>query len=340
MDSLLNDGPQASTGPMLDETEIETLLTNVAEHTLPETVRELVDEYQSLKDARPPFMWKWVHQLAPQNTLPCVDTEYTDTVPIDKTLLILFITLLDDVLEKHQDRTTFIVLSRIPFEDVADANRRDGADDDYVGLGRRVWETIQRRLESSPKYAEFEQLFRHDLKQAINAIEYSNIAIQRPDLATMGDLERYESHNMVLFAYSDVDFMHSSVDVRDEFATLREVIWTAQLMARIGNWVSTWERELQEGDFSAGPIVYALESDIISHTELTEAEATDDAELRAELIERIKAQDVDTEFLRRWKQHYSQLQAYNTELSAFDLEPFIDGTAEVLRYHLASTGLK
>lgn len=339
IDSLLNDGHGVVAQQELDQMDIQTLLDDIAGHSLPDTIEELIDEYQDVKYARPPFMWKWVHRLAPYNTLPSVDDEFRDKVPVDKTLLILFITLLDDVLEKGGDRSTFIELSQVPFEKHTESTPVDGVDQKYLTFGRRVWNTIEARIQKSPKYDVYDALFRYDIRQAINAIEYSKIAIQRPDLATTGDLERYESHNMAMFAYASIDLMHSSTDVRDEFNTLREVIWTAQLMARIGNWVSTWERELQEGDYSAGPIIYALENGVITQAELADIREGD-IEHTDELVERIKDHGIEKKFLTRWENLYHRLQGYNAQFEKFDLEPFIEGTEEVLRYHLASTGLK
>lgn len=322
-----------------DQTEIDTLLTAVYDHTLPTDVRELVVEYQRLEDARPPFMWKWVHRLAPQNTLPCVDDRYRDDVPIDKTIAILFVTLLDDVLEKHQDRATFDEIAKLPAGRTVPDPDRDEVNSEYVTFAMRVWETLLERIQRGPNYGTFEELFRYDFEQAVDAIEYSDIAIRRPELATMSDLERFESHNMVMLAYADIDLMHSSLGIPDDFGLLRDAIWTAQVMARIGNWVSTWERELREGDYSSGPVVYALENGIVSHDELRQA-ADGDAELLDRVVDRINGHGVEKEFLTRWEQQYYQLQEYDRELASIDLQPFIEGTENVLRYHLASTGLK
>lgn len=317
--------------------EIKKILQEVSEHQLPDNISELVEKYQNLNHSRPRFMWKWVHRLAPQNTLPCVDQKFVETVPVDKTITILFITLLDDILEKQQDRMTFNELLKIPSETETPDPSADGVNTEYVTFAQNVWNTLLSRMNRAPKYGIYEDLLRYDIKQAVNSIEYSNLAIRRPDLVTMEDLVRYESHNMVMFAYSDIDLMHSSIEARDELPVLREAIWTAQLMARIGNWVSTWERELREGDYSAGPVVYALDNGIISRSDLIQS---DNDELADELIEEIKGNGVEKEFLTRWERHYHELLRYDQQLSKIDLEPFIDGTQEVLRYHLASTGLK
>jgi CheY-like chemotaxis protein len=340
IERALENGATRPSRSAFDPDDPEALLTEIYEHSLPPELAELIEAYQHLQDARPPFMWKWVHRLAPRNTLPCVEQRFREAVPVDKTIAILFVTLLDDVFEKRRDRATFAELSKIPTERQAADPTAVGVDTEYVSFARRVWETLIERIRRGPNYDTYEELFRFDIGQAITSIEYSDIAIRRPDLATMGDLERYESHNMAMFAYADIDLMHSPIAVRDELSTLREAIWTAQLMARIGNWVSTWERELREGDYSSGVVVSALKDGIVSRNELAEIDGSDPPEATSALIDRIKERGVEKRLLMRWELNYHQLRSYDEELTTVDLGSFIDGTEDVLRYHLASTGLK
>lgn len=316
--------------------EVGALLEEIHEHSLPETIHAFVAEYQSLADARPPFMWKWVHHLAPRNSLPCVPENARRETAGIKTLLILFITILDDVLEKRHDRETFRRVSQIPFGDNGDT--LDDADPKTVEFAGKLWAEIETSLAQTPHYDTYVDLLHFDLKQAINAIEYSEVVIDNPGVATVADLERYESHNMVMLAYADIDLMYTPTDFRDDLGQLREAIMTAQRMARIGNWVSTWERELREGDYSAGPIVYAVENDIVSLETLEAAKR--DPTVAEDAIEQIADAGVEKHFLNRWERCYHELTELDEEITSMDLREFIRGTEEVLRYHLASRGLK
>ncbi len=339
MARVVEDGPAITSHDDLDQPEINELLEDILAHPLPDELDALVEDSQALEQARPVFMWQWVHRLAPQNTLPCVEPAHRERVPVDKTITILFITLLDDCLEKRGDEETFNELARIPLPAQTARPDRSGVDGQYVRFARRVWTTLLDRLREAPHFEEYVDLFRFDIEQAIDAIRYTQIPISAPQLATLGDLERCETHNMAMFAYADIDLMHSPIAVRRELGPLRDAIWDAQLMARIGNWISTWERELREGDFSAGPIVYALEEGIVSHEELRQA-ADGDGHLKDRLIERIHRRGVEKEFFKRWEDRYYRLYTHERRLSTVDLKPFIAGVEEVLRYHLASTGLK
>lgn len=323
----------------VDEQERAEMLSAIEGHDLPQSVMELLADYQNLEVSRPTFMWNWVHKLAPANTLPSVDDRYAQKVPIDKTIAILFITILDDTLEKAGDVATFNELTTIPMDRRWDRTLSDDVDREIVAIARNVWDTLMDRLEEAPHFEAYEELFRFDLKRAFTAIEYSHLVSRHPELATVHDLQRIDSHNMVMFAYGDIDLMHSPLTVRTELAKLREVIGVAQRMARIGNWVSTWERELREGDLSAAPIVYAVERDLISTAELHAVRANPD-DPPEELVERIRSNEVIDHFLERWEDHRERLVKIDADLATTDLAPFIAGTEEVLRYHLGSEGLK
>jgi hypothetical protein len=320
--------------------DAERLMAQVDQHALPPALEELVQEYVEFPWTRDRFIWKWCHELAPQNTLPFIGPEYADQVPTDKTITILFITLLDDVLERERDRITFAEAAKIPFDTQPIDWSRNGLDVEYLEFTQRVWNTLLERLSRAPEYETYLPLLRYDVKQAINAIEYSSLVIDHPVLATLHDLELYESHNMVMYAYADIDLMHGPPEVGKEMPTLRRAIWCAQQMARIGNWLSTWERELREGDFSSAVLVYAFRNGLISEEELADLRHHPTAKTVDEIAERIRRNEVENVFLRRWDRWQDELIEIDHQLETVELRPFIDGLKEVLRYHLASKGLK
>jgi len=315
------------------------LMQDVLRHELPPVLESLIDEYVTLDGARDRFMWQWVHRLAPQNTLPSVESASREKVATDKTLVILYITLLDDVLERRRDWATFEEAAKLPFPHRRVDWNRPGVDIGYVEFAMRVWQTIEARLESAPGYDDYAPLLVFDLKQAVNAIEYTNLAIDRPDLSTMHDLESYESHNMVMYAYLDVDLMHSPPAYKADLEALRRAVWPAQQMARIGNWLSTWERELREGDYSSGILVFALRNGVVTPADLEAVAAGDEAAYEA-VVERVADSGIEAHFMSRWDAHLEALRAIDGEVPSMDLTPFIDGLKVVLQYHLASRGLK
>lgn len=317
----------------------ETILQDVYSHELPTSLKHLIDDYQDIDGARSPFIWKWAHKLAPAYTLPFVNEEFHEDIYIDKTLAILYITLLDDALEKLGEEATFSELAKLPRRRATVVTDSPEVDTEYVQFGQRVWDLLSERLQRGPNHDRFRELFYYDLRQAINAIEYTDLIMRNPEIMTMGGLRQYESHNMGMYAYADIDLMHTELDLRENLPALRDAIWHAQQMARIGNWISTWERELKEGDITSGVVAYALDQGILEYADLEEFGNTPH-ETVSELIDRIRAADLEEHFFQRWSEHYDELETISQRIDVFDLSTYIEDTEQILRFHLASRGLK
>ncbi|MBB6647532.1 hypothetical protein [Halobellus ruber] len=336
--------PAARICRSIDGGEAAALLRSVRDHELPPEIQELLEEYESIPDARSRFIWKWIHRLAPRNTMPFVDDGHAAAVATDKTMLVLFITLLDDLVEKRGDYGTFDAITSLVRSGgigagsaVPNATDAD-VDEEYAAFAARVWGRLEERIRRGSRYDRYAPLYRFDVGQVLTAIEYSTLAIERPELATPSDLRRYETHNMGVCAFADIDLMHATVGLDGELSAFRDAVHTAQRMARIGNWLSTWERELGEGDCSSGVVVAAIERGIVDHGELSEF-ADGDSEVAA-AVGRIEDHGLEAELLAEWNDEYRRLVEASDRIDAADLGPFVDGTEEVLRYHLASRGLK
>lgn len=303
---------------------------------LPQSLTELVDEYETLVGTRDSYLWRWFYAVAQRFQLSCVSPSNRDEALEQKSMLTMFVTLLDDLAERDGDRATFEEARQIPFPGAHARTERHGVDTAVLEFAQHVWEQFETRLETAPRYEEFARLFRFDFRQVMNAIDYSLVTNEYLDASTLGGCEQYDAHNMVVFAYTDVDLMHSPSFDRTDLSDLREVLWDAQMMGRIGNWVTTWERELEEGDFSSGVIVYALQRGIVTVDELR----SDDPDTKAALAERIRDHQVEEYFLTEWETRYSSLKSGRLEATSVDLDAFVEGMKMVMAYHLASRGKK
>ncbi|MDY6818807.1 MAG: hypothetical protein SVG88_09110 [Halobacteriales archaeon] len=306
--------------------------------TLPDRVAELISAYDDVVGIRDEFVWKWIYNLLPEFTLSCVEPPAESTVREQKTLLTLFITTLDDIAEQRQDKATFERLRMIPFTEQHRVVTQGGSDvdDELVMFAHRVWQTFEAELESAPRYAEFIDILRYDVRQSINAMDYSQLVSTRPTMANLKGAYRYDAHNMVMFPYADVDLMYSPEFEMADLSVLRQTIWHLQRMARIGNWVTTWERELREGDYSSGVIVAALEKGLIAPDELT---ADDEATIE-DCLDRIVDRQLDQQLLDEWTDLHTYIRERPLSADSVDLDGFIDGMQTVLDYHLASEGHK
>lgn len=302
---------------------------------LPERVAELVDEYDRVCGERDRFLWRWIYSLFPSFTLSSVDPDHAEHVRNQKMILTMYVTVLDDLIESEGDRETFEEARFLARPATTVDPDRAAVDDDYFGFIERLWTEFTDGLEDAPRAEEFDDVFYYDIQQTLNAMEYSAVVSDNPRIANLRSAERYDAHNMVMFPYADVDLMYSPTFDLEDYGTLRDLLWDLQEMARIGNWLTTWEREIYEEDYSAGIVVLALEEGIVTPDELQGTEAQKDA-----AIARIKDRDVEQVFRDRWADRYCAVRDRDSDAKSVDLDALVDGMETVFEYHLESRGFK
>lgn len=315
------------------------VIESVHQHRLPESLKGVLEAYDLAVGERDRFLWRWGHHLFPKFTLSCVDPESMENIRDAKLLGLIFVSVLDDMVEKHTDRTTFEEASKIPFDHQTVNPDRERIDRAKLEFAQDVWTRFSAALDDGPMADEFEAIFRFDLKQILNAIDYSYVANQNLAFVNEVELGAYDAHNMMLFAFADLDLAYSPTFDRTELASLRRVIRRAQRMVRIGNWISTWERELGEDDVTSGVVVYALQNDIVSVADLRALQNGGD-ENAERIADRIREHDVEDVFLREWHEELTAARAFEPELNSVDVGAYLDGIETVMEYHLASRGLK
>lgn len=320
--------------------ESSSHIERITQTTIPEPTSEILAEYDEVVGERDHFLWQWLYYLFPEIQLSCVSPESGTRVRDAKLLASLYVVLLDDLAEIEQDERTFQEAAKVPFRHKTPDITRSGVDGSFVELSARVWAHVEEIVDSSPRNEEFRDLLEFDLKQNLNAIEYSYLISENPSLANVEETTTYDGHNMMLFTYVDLDLMHSPTFDREELATLRNVVRRIQQMARIGNWVTTWERELEEGDFSSGVVVAALEDDVVSPGQLRQLRTGHSPTDRNEIATSIRDAAIEERFLQQWIDLYSDVETYQSELETVDVESVLDGMNTVLECHLASRGLK
>lgn len=315
-------------------------LATVRKQDLPDTVLPLIESYDEIAADRDRFLWQWLYHLFPTFRFSCVDDSRARTVRDAKLVATIFAVVADDVAEQHADRATFDELTAVPFDHRHSNPDRDDVDGDVIQFLSDVWEQFSVRYDSGPRSEEFEDLLLFDLKQVFQAIEYSYLANDYSGLVSERELWRYDAYNMLIFVYADIDLANAPSFDSSELSLLRQVCDRTQRMARIGNWVSTWKRELAEGDCSSGVVVHALETDIISHETIQMIRESRTDEVVPPVIETIDESDVVDHFLRCWRAEYEKAMQFELEIDTVDVGGYLDGFERILDYHISSEGHK
>ena len=104
-------------------------------------------------------------------------------------------------------------------------------------------------------------------------------------------------------------------------------------MGRIGNLVTTWERELGEGDFSSGVYARALDCGDVTLAQLV-------AGGPEEIGAAIRRGGHEEFFLGRWQEHRQFLLSDRARLYSFDVRQLVSGLERLICLHLGSRGNK
>ena len=114
----------------------------------------------------------------------------------------------------------------------------------------------------------------------------------------------------------------------------REAIYYAQKMARVGNWLSTWERELKERDITSGVVAYALDRNMFSIKDLTHVNTRG-------IIKKIKKGKIEKKFLKEWNDFYLALKKIGREMKEKKfIDKYLLSLEKLLTLHLISRGYK
>ena len=309
--------------------EMETII----QRPLPSDLAHWVERYDSVGE-RHPFLWKWCLKGVELTCLPCVDPELYDPNNETKVIGVMFDVLLDDVADELKDTRFLERLLAIPFAE--DAVKLDSLPEDqqrYGAIAVEVWDAILQRASGYPRYDEFKELLRFDYLQLLNAMRYASLINSTPQVINLAEHDLYLPHNMHMMVSGTLDLMCSSDFRPEELGRVRSVLWNAQCMGRIGNLVTTWEREVSARDFSSGVFSQALEEGHLTPHDLAHAEPD-------ELKRRIQEHGCEAFFLERWRHHRRRIAALAEQIRSFDVTELLAGLDNLLRFHLGSRGLK
>lgn len=318
----------------------QQIVAEVQEKTLVPPLDRLVAEYNDRIGIRDEYLWKWLARSFPFVTLDTVPDERVEHVCTHKTILSMYVTLVDDLADKFRDEASFREATKIPFEQEHVDFERDGVKTGYLRFLQEVWDTTESLLEATERQSEFRPFFEFDLRQALNAMDYERLANDHPEMMNTSEMLQYTPHNMVMLAAADIDMMNSPSVDREELSQIRESVHRGQQLVRISNWTSTWEREIEEGDFTSAIFTKAIARGLLTQEELKGLRDGDDSLDRDAFVSKFKQHGLERELLDRWDLEYSKLQSEVPAADSVDLEDFIEGVSTVREYHMASKGYK
>lgn len=314
----------------------ERMLEEARNVEFSDEIAEIVRDDGVLGD-RELFTWKWIYYVfGDLLTLDCVPEAHRLAAQETKFLIGTYITLMDDLAEKHGDCPTFWELAKVAYPNAEPDWNREEIRSDYADSVRRVWGALEDRLVDAPRYDAFRNAFEYDLRSSLQAMDFARLSGDHPGFANRVETWQRETEAIGMYATVGSDVMFAPDFDPDEYAVFRELVHELQRMWRLGNWVITWKREVYEHDFSAGVIVEALHQDVISE-QLLERLTNDEVDPE-HVIELIDESGIPEQFVWDWKRRRDELRDQGLRVESFDPNAMIDDMEELMRSHLATEG--
>ena len=296
-------------------------------------VEEWVRAYSAVGN-RSRYLWKWCMHGVELTILPDVPPELAAHVGDTKLLSIIICVLFDDVADQQQnDGQLLQAMLHITREGtLPDLHSLGDRDSLLAEITWRLWRDYQGRTRTYPFYAVYAELLKYDLMQFFNTMSYSQLINRQLPLLNLAEHDLYTSHNMQMISFSTLDLMCSAGFDMAEMGKLREAMWHAQCMGRIGNLLSTWRREIPDRDFTSGVFARAVSQGDLTIEQLLQG---DPAKIEAV----IEKGEHELYFYRRWLHHRERLRTRCRQIHSFDLTATMEGHDRFLLMHLGSRGL-
>jgi len=230
---------------------------------------------------------------------------------------------------------------KIPFQKDSETGNSCTVDLDIGGQDKKMVELLShtiadstRLLKESGKWPEYREMFVYDLTQVYNSFHYSYLLNSMPYIGNYLENIRFGAYNMMFFVFADIDILFSPELKKNELAHLREMVLLGQEMARLSNWIGTWERELTELDMTSGILSLAFCRQIVKWEDMLSS-----SNRKKTGKEKIIAADLENELKQEWETIRLNLLTKAPPLTSVSVPQYVDGLEMVMIAHLASKGI-
>lgn len=278
-------------------------------------IRDDIEGYGKVgcRDVR---LFNWLLWVFENVGLPIVDNKYTTSLVLLKTRFTIFEVLIDDVVDNNEKRDLRLLeeLLKIPFySEYINTERLNNKQLKYLNYARLIWSKIKNEFLSYPKYQKYKEALDFDINQMLNAMRYSRFVNTTPNAANFVENKVYVPHGMLILIQSDFDLMCSTKFDDREFGELREIVYLSQRLAKIGNLIATYPRELLEQDMSSEAVI-----------RFTKEYGSDfKFKLNKLLNKESRYPKFEKEIIKEWKEQYDTVKSLTTKVKSIDMSKFM-----------------
>lgn len=186
-------------------------------------------------------------------TLSSVPSKNSEDVVFAKVCLGMIITLYDDLADNPQYYNPKLLRS-LYLLNVGDMTSQrpilTEGDLATYNLARYLFLNLETSIRSFANYSSLVEILAFDIQHVFLANRYSELITANPSIRNMTESKILGPYNMGMVAAGMIDLMNSPFFDESEMGQIRECLIRGQRLGRIGNLVSTYRREIKEGDIT------------------------------------------------------------------------------------------
>lgn len=255
-------------------------------------------------------------------TVSSVTPQFYERLQYCKLLLGMRITLHDDLADNPRYFNPELLqrLINLPLHsDLGAPSVLNESEEEIYELASFLNRELCTEILEFPNFRMLREVFEFDLECTDLATKYSAVMGMVPEIANFKEMQTFGPFNMGMVAAGTLDLMAISELDRSQLGQAREIFMLAQRLGRISNMISTYQREVKEGDLTNEIVLYRSQN---PHLSFPVQKATDD--LKAEFAQGLN--------------RLQKLQG-KADFSLFDLSAYKSGVEKLHELHLQLVGI-
>lgn len=303
----------------------ERELKKIQNVKLPKNLQRWVDEYKKAGGGRDDLTWKLFKIIINERNYLIIKKKYRKSFNYVHFLFAMFVVSLDDIVDCNKDKDLFKKAYDILFFDKREIPNFKKENRMYLIFILKLWHEINNTIKSYPNYQKYFDLFEYDVKQIFNSFEYDFVVNNKLYLTNKLECWLYSPQTMQFVFNDDIYLMCTKNCDEKEITKLRELFWFAKKMARIGNWVYTWKKELMKNDYSSGVFAYAISFGCINTKELYKNKYNN-------IARKIEENNIENILLCEWNENYSKIRKQKKNIRIIQVDKLLINLKKLIFY--------
>lgn len=309
---------------------IEQDIKRIQAVKLPPELQKWVEEYEKVGE-RGGYLWIWAYRSFQYITFPCVNKCNIERLRILKCLYVIYITMLDDVADKFKDRKLLNHMLRIPLSNKLEIRELNCREKKYYLYAMKLWKYIYSETRKLPRFNLYKEVYEFDLRQICRTMNYAFLVNKNCYFMNNEECYEYFSYNMPFIFFLTMDLMSSDEVEKREIGILREIAWYSQKIGQTVNWLTTWEREIKEKDYTSGVFSYAITRGDIKYEDLN---INNSQELKVA----IKKSNIEKVLLFRAMKSFMEIKMLEKKIHSINMHNFVLGLNKFILLQFVSRG--